>query len=550
MTMKRLFLSLLAVILAFSSLLIITPSHTKALMPNNIIDDPIFDRAGTMSAAQIDNWLNSKFGSTSCISTSHGFSAPDPTGYAPGTPVGVYSYSSTPVSAGQVIYDAAQAYGINPQVLLTTLEKEQSLVTGSTGCSVYGDSTAMGYGCPDGGGAHNYVYTNGTDAGTLPTPLFYLNNSPITAINGTCVNSASKAGFSEQVIHAAWLLAFGRQRSVGNTAWNVQLTNYPQPGDSWNNSDDPPTAYGGPMTQGLRATVNGGSPTYYDGYTTIDGQSVHMGSGGTAALYWYTPHLHGNQNFYDIFTNWFGSPDCDSTTNRNVNPGIYDPASGTFYERNCQTSGPANTTIQYGNPNWIPLSGDWNRDGIVTPGAYDPTTGRFYLRNSNDPGPADISFQYGNIGWTPITGDWDGNGYWSVGLYDPNTSTFYLKNLNGPGSADYTVAFGNNNWKPIAGDWDGNSTTTIGVYSPDTSTFYVRNSNSNGPASNTIQYGNAGWTPIAGDWDGNSFWSIGAYDPSASKFYLRNLNSSGPADITITYGNSGWSPLPGDWDGH
>ena len=31
-----------------------------------------------------------------------------------------------------------------------------------------------------------------------------------------------------------------------------------------------------------------------------------MDTGATAALYWYTPHFNGNQNFYNIFTNWFG----------------------------------------------------------------------------------------------------------------------------------------------------------------------------------------------------------------------------------------------------
>ncbi len=46
-----------------------------------------------------------------------------------------------------------------------------------------------------------------------------------------------------------------------------------------------------------------------------------MNSGATAALYWYTPHFHGNQVFYDLFTQWFGStksvgmPGCTEATN-------------------------------------------------------------------------------------------------------------------------------------------------------------------------------------------------------------------------------------------
>jgi hypothetical protein len=285
------------------------PSAHAAFNHNDLIDDSIYNNASAMSAGQIDNWLNGNFGSTSCISTAHGFSAPDPTGYSPG---GGFTYSGN-VSAGRVIADAAQAYGINPEVILTTLQKEQSLVSGGAGCSVLGDSGAMGYGCPDSGTTHNYPAE-----GALAAPLFYLNNVPITGVNGTCVNTAAKVGFSQQVIHGAWLLKFGQQRSEGNTGWDVQLTNFPQVGDSWNNSDDPQTCYGGPMTQGsFKRCSTDANPVFYDGFTTIDGTSVHMDDGATAALYWYTPHFSGNQHFYNLFSGWFGNPNssCGGTAN-------------------------------------------------------------------------------------------------------------------------------------------------------------------------------------------------------------------------------------------
>jgi hypothetical protein len=230
---------------------------------NNVMDDYVFENVNTMNAGQIDAFLNAFPGS--CISPNNHFIAPDVTGYSPS---GGYSYGGT-VSAGTIIYHAAQAYEINPQVLLATLQKEQSVVTG--GSSICSDShainAAMGYDCPDGGG---------------------------------CPAHASTTGFSSQIIHAAWLLRFGEERSEGNVNW-AEIHG------SWDNSDDPPSTYGGPMTQGDRARVRGGSVVYYDGYTTIDGQSVHMDTGATAALYWYTPHFHGNQSFDTIFQGWFGA---------------------------------------------------------------------------------------------------------------------------------------------------------------------------------------------------------------------------------------------------
>ncbi len=278
---KRLTNILLAISVVGISMFGFMPAAHADFSHNLITDDATFNNTGSMSISSINSFLN-QFPS-SCISPNNGFSSPDPTGYNPSAG---YTYGGN-VSGGQVIYDAAQAYGLNPQVLIATLQKESSVVTGDASYHCTYINTAMGYGCPD--------------SGSCPT------------------NPATMSGFSKQIIHAAWLFKFGQQRSLGNTGWNVQLNNFPQGGDHWDNSDDPPTTYGGPMTQGNRARVNGGSVAFYDGYTTIDGSSVHMDSGATAALYWYTPHFSGNQNFVNIFTGWFGSPisNCGRVSNSN-----------------------------------------------------------------------------------------------------------------------------------------------------------------------------------------------------------------------------------------
>jgi hypothetical protein len=276
---------------ATASLLLFSASAAALTFNHNrVMDDQVFDNTSRMSANQIDTFLN-QFPS-SCISTNNHFQAVDPTGYASNTG---FTYGAN-VSAGRVIYDAALAYSLNPQVILATLQKEQSLVTGGGGCSTLQYTGAMGYGCPDGGTTHNYSNVN----------LYTINGTNVTSVNGTCVNTAAKAGFSQQVVHAAWLLKFGEQRSEGNINWNVQADNSPVPGDHWDNSDDPQSCYAGPMTQGTWQVCPSGGSTYYDGYTTIDNTAIHIDSGATAALYWYTPHFSGNQNFVTIFTNWFG----------------------------------------------------------------------------------------------------------------------------------------------------------------------------------------------------------------------------------------------------
>lgn len=345
---KKSFMLLMAVTL-LSVAFPLNKVNAATFNPNRIIDDGIFDSTNTMNASQVDSFLNSF--PNSCISANSGFRAIDPNGYNPSQGFIYGGY----VTAGQVIYDASQAYGLNPQVLLTTLEKEQSLVTGRNNFSGYcnnGDqhkyAAAVGYGCPDSGTTYSYTGLS----------LYQRNGVVISDTGTTCVNSASKAGFSQQVIRAAWLLKFGQQRSKGNINWAVIKGN-------WNNSDDPQTCYGGPMTQGTWQRCPSGSTTYYDGYTTIDATSVHMDTGGTAALYWYTPHFAGNQNFFNIFTSWFGSTQFPQPIGGSL---YYQISTGNIYLVTQST--------RYYIPDWGVLT-NYGLDAFPTQPASDTEIGSF-----------------------------------------------------------------------------------------------------------------------------------------------------------------------------
>ena len=70
----------------------------------------------------------------------------------------------------------------------------------------------------------------------------------------------------------------------------------------------------------------------------------------------------------------------------------------TWYLRNSNTSGNANIAFLYGDPDDIPVMGDWNGDGVDTPGVVRGRT--WYLRNSNTSGNANIAFLYGDPGDT------------------------------------------------------------------------------------------------------------------------------------------------------
>lgn len=169
------------------------------------------------------------------------------------------------ISAGQIIWDAAQRYRINPQVLLVMLRKESS-------GPLFADSWplksqykyAMGYACPDSGPG----YTANCDS--------------------------SKAGFYKQMDTAAWQLRKYHDE--------IQKYNY-QPG------------------RVNRILYN---PNPACGY-----KDVYIENYATASLYIYTPYVpndaalaaypgtahcgaYGNRNFFYMFKEWFGSTHVNS----------------------------------------------------------------------------------------------------------------------------------------------------------------------------------------------------------------------------------------------
>lgn len=135
-----------------------------------IIDDSIFFDSGTMTVADIQNFLNAKVptcdtqgsqiysGSTTrgTYGTSRGYPPPytclksfseSVPARAPETGLcnGIAGGNKT---SAQIVYEVAQSCGVNPRILLVMLQKEQGLVTDDWPWSIQYRS-ATGYGCPD-----------------------------------------------------------------------------------------------------------------------------------------------------------------------------------------------------------------------------------------------------------------------------------------------------------------------------------------------------------------------------------------------------------------
>ncbi len=228
--------------------------------PGLIISDAVFFDSATMTAAQIDAFLDAKGaacqpGEMPCLKDYYqSTTTKEPDANCPGGYVGASNES-----AGTIVAKVAQACGINPQVLLVILQKEQGLVS-NTKPAVSRYNKAMGFACPDSSGCDSRYY-----------------------------------GFFTQVYKGAW-----------------QLRNY----------TNHPTSYGyraGVTNQILfhPNTACGKKSVYIENQATANlyiytpytpnaaSLAAGFGTGDSCSSY-------GNRNFYNYFTSWFGS----TTANR------------------------------------------------------------------------------------------------------------------------------------------------------------------------------------------------------------------------------------------
>jgi hypothetical protein len=395
----RSFAGLVAFASIIFSVAVPAPAHALSFDPSRIIDDDVFDNVTSMTSAQIDAFLN-EF-PNSCLSTNNNFATPDPIGYNINQG---YIFGSN-VSGGTAIAHAAQAYDLNPQVLLTTLQKEQSLVSGGKGCYPNTPDPSSAAPCDLYGNGRIYNCTGACPfaygGGCIPIAVGY-------GCPGRC--DAAKEGFSNQIIRAAWLLKFSEQRAKGNINWAIVR-------GSWDNSDDLQSCYSGPMTRGNWQVCPSGGTSPYDGlYTPKDGTTIELKTGATAALYYYTPFLSGNKSFWNIFTGWFGDtqglavlPQLQDRYNALGGPDGYLGKPYTLGGCGIPGDGCYQNFI-HGNIYWSAATGAWDVSGAIGSkwiqlGAERsilgyPTSGETRgLKNSG----AYQNFQIGRIYWSANT---------------------------------------------------------------------------------------------------------------------------------------------------
>lgn len=221
--------------------------------PGNIISDEVFFDSTTMTEGQIDSFLKGKVSKCQSGYTCLRDFRQNTATRTADTYCDTYTGASAE-SAARILSKVATACGLNPQVLIVMLEKEQSLIT-HTWPSDWRYTIAMGQGCPDTAACDTRYY-----------------------------------GFFNQV--------YGAARQLKIYSQNKYFTYY-APGKTWNIRYNPNASCGSsPVYIQNQATAN----LYY--YTPYQPNAAALragaGEGDSCSAY-------GNRNFFRFFTDWFGS---------------------------------------------------------------------------------------------------------------------------------------------------------------------------------------------------------------------------------------------------
>jgi len=269
----------------------------------NIMDDIVMSKRDALTQAQIQSFLKSK---NSCndrglsrltgYNSTKGWLKADGTTYyynlKDGHFICMADQDFNGESAAHIIWQAAQDYNLNPQVLIVLLEKEQGLVTDTWPNYNVQYRSATGFGCPD----------------TAPCDTQYY-------------------GLKNQIRQAASLF-----REVLTGGW----TNYPV---GWNYIQYNPSASCG----GSNIYVKNRATSSLYRYTPYQPNQAALNAGWGAA---YPCGAYGNRNFYNLFTTWFGSTHAVFV---NLLSPRWMQAKGDIYKRNPVTNETIDSVIPSGS---------------------------------------------------------------------------------------------------------------------------------------------------------------------------------------------------------
>src|SRR5579862_5310836 len=263
-TLVKCFASLCLLVIAYSFFSMGIVHADPVYNPAHLIDDGVFAQANVMSPSDIQAFLNNENSGIKNLTDTEACSPPTPKSPDPWAS-SYYSHCGQTESAAQIIYDAAQAYNINPRVIMATMQKEQSLITDPTPWQ--------------------------QNSGAVDCAMGYL--------------SCGISGFFNQVDNGTWQLRTYIQLMNGQNWWGYSPSSYPCSSAGYitaNNSSGQSVSmrvYSSGLYPGANVTFDNPAVYYNSNGSWVLGsgknptvpQTITLANSSTAALYCYTPYV-------------------------------------------------------------------------------------------------------------------------------------------------------------------------------------------------------------------------------------------------------------------
>ncbi|HEY4309947.1 MAG TPA: SdrD B-like domain-containing protein [Pirellulales bacterium] len=245
--------------------------------------------------------------------------------------------------------------------------------------------------------------------------------------------------------------------------------------------------------------------------------------------------------------------------------------------------------VRFGMRNGIPVTGDFNGDGITDVGFFYGGEWFIDLDDNGQWDQGDLWAKLGHEGDLPVTGDWDGDGKTDIGIFgrawpgDPsairhepglpapeNTKSGPTKNvpprtdeaalgfrtLKHTSKGDYRADvidhvfhYGTPGDIPVTGDWHGTGVHTIGLFYKGR---WLLDANGDGKWTETdhdFQYGRDGDQPVVGDFNGDGVDELGVFRDGIWYVDTNNDRLLDAKDKLFQLGSPGDVAVVGDWNG-
>jgi hypothetical protein len=227
---------------------------------------------------------------------------------------------------------------------------------------------------------------------------------------------------------------------------------------------------------------------------------------------------------------------------------LYQSTTGRWYIRSIQDGPPIAFGQIWGDAGTDPVSGDFNGDGVYDLAVYQRQTGNWYIRSLGPIGPSNppISFgqNWGGAGLLPVSGDFNGDGIFDLAVYQTSTGNWYIRSLGPIGPSNPPISFGQN-WggpglDPIPGDYDGDGVSDMAVYQRATGNWYIRSLGPVGPAYPPITFGqnwgDSSMVPVPGDYNGDGRDDLSVYQFTSGYWFIRSLGEGPPILFQFKWG--------------